>query len=491
MSQLAALEAADCFDEVTLAGERGGGKSYWQCGFQEDGALRYSDKSRGIMFRKTYAELEELQLAATEIFPTTGATYKTQPSAKYPLSNCWYWPNGATVKMRYLEAERDYGRYHGHQYTRVSFDEVTEYASPTPILKMISTLRSAHGVPCRMALTGNPGGIGHVWMRGRIFMTAPYTPYDDPETGLSRIFIPSKLNDNRDLRVNDPGYIKRLLAATQGNDALRRAWLEGDWDVLAGAFFNNFSRERHVIRPFQVPQHWTRFVSFDWGSAKPFSVGWWAISNGEVIRLRDGRSLWFPAGAMIRYREWYGKKGDEHNVGLKMFAEEVAHGIITREKEAGEQLAMPGDDHIGARIAYRVADPACYREDGGPSIAERMARAGCIFRAADNARVAGWDQMRARFEGEDGAPLIYIFNTCTDFIRTVPSLIHDKDRLEDLDTDGEDHAADEARYACMSRPLDLSPKKKRQPPGPKPGTMDWVMQYGQQPTPKKSKYRML
>lgn len=491
MSQLAALEAADCFDEVTLAGERGGGKSYWQCGFQEDGALRYGDKSRGIMFRKTYAELEELQLAATEIFPTTGAVYKTQPSAKYPLSNCWYWPSGATVKMRYLEAERDYGRYHGHQYTRVSFDEVTEYASPTPILKMISTLRSAYGVPCRMALTGNPGGIGHVWMRGRIFMTAPYTPYDDPETGLSRIFIPSKLNDNRDLRVNDPGYIKRLLAATQGNDALRKAWLEGDWDVLAGAFFNNFSRERHVIRPFQIPQHWTRFASFDWGSAKPFSVGWWAISNGEVIRLRDGRSLWFPAGSMIRYREWYGKKGDEHNVGLKMFAEEVAQGIITREKEAGEQLAMPGDDHIGARIAYRVADPACYREDGGPSIAERMARAGCIFRAADNARVAGWDQMRARFEGEDGAPLIYIFNTCTDFIRTVPSLIHDKDKLEDLDTDGEDHAADEARYACMSRPLDLSPKKKRPPPGPKPGTMDWVMQYGPQPTPKKSKYRML
>ena len=117
---------ADWCEDVFYGGERGGGKSDFQLGYQEDAALRYEGKSRGIMFRKTYNELEELQARASEIFPASGAIYKTQPSAKYPFSNCWYWPNGATVKMRYIEHERDYGRYHGHQYSHMSFDEVTE-----------------------------------------------------------------------------------------------------------------------------------------------------------------------------------------------------------------------------------------------------------------------------------------------------------------------------------------------------------------------------
>ena len=119
---------ADWCDEIFYGGERGGGKSDFQLGYQEDGALRYKSAWRGIMFRKTYAELEELQGRACEIFPSEGAEYKAQTSAGYPFSNCWYWPNGATVKMRYIEHERDYGRYHGHQYVGISFDEVTEYA---------------------------------------------------------------------------------------------------------------------------------------------------------------------------------------------------------------------------------------------------------------------------------------------------------------------------------------------------------------------------
>ena len=261
--------------------------------------------------------------------------------------------------------------------------------------------------------------------------------------------------------------------------------------MLAGAFFSNFSRELHVIRPFPIPTGWTRFASFDWGSARPFSVGWWSVSNGEPVRLKGGRVLWFPAGAIIRYREWYGKKSDEHNIGLKMVAEAVAQGIIDREKRAGELLCMPDDRHTGPRIAYRVADPACWKEDGGPSIAERMQRAGCIFRQADNSRITGWDQVRARLEGDDGAPMLYVFNTCTDLIRTMPALIHDEDTIEDLDTAGEDHAADEARYACMSRPLDLSVRKKRSTE-PKPYTYDWLEKHarGYRPPVTRSKYRM-
>lgn len=441
--------SADWCDELFYGGERGGGKSDFQIGYQEDGALSYGDKWRGIMFRKTYPELEELQSRAMEVFPHSGGVYKTQPSAEFPFSNCWYWPSGASVKMRFIEHERDYGRYHGHQYTGISFDEVTEYPTPSGLLKMLSTLRSPHGVPCTVRLTGNPGGIGHGWVKARYVNNGPYKPYVDPDTGFVRMFVPSKTDDNQILLRNDPHYRNRIKAATGGNDALRKAWLEGDWNIVAGAFFDCWRQSKHVIRPFAIPPHWLKFVSGDWGSAKPFSFGWWAVVSDDY-KTEEGLTL--PRGCMVRYREWYGVKKDSqgqtlYNVGLKMVAEDVGRGIVERESE---------------KIDYRVIDPAAFTQDGGPSIQERIWEGSgriAVWRRADNARVkqgkapGGWDMMRARLEGEaEDRPMAVCFSTCEDSIRTIPVMQHDPDRLEDLDTDGEDHAADDWRYACMSRP---------------------------------------
>lgn len=457
--QLAALEADWC-DEVFYGGERGGGKSDFQLGYQEDGALKFGTHSRGIMFRKTYPELEELQARAMEIFPQTGAIFKSQSSADYPFSNTWYWPNGASVKMRYIENERDYGRYHGHQYTRISFDEVTEYATPNGLLKMLSTLRSAEGIPCTVRLTGNPGGVGHSWVKSRyIDIGQAMTPYVDPETGFTRMFIPSRLEDNQILKARDPAYRSRILAATYGNDALRKAWLEGDWNIVAGAFFNCWSAKM-ILRPTQLPDNWARFRSGDWGSARPFSFGWWAIA-ADTWEHPDGQII--PRGSLIRYREYYGCEDPVKypNVGLKLTAEEVAENILL--KEQGETIS-----------GLSVLDPAAFSQDGGPSIAERMYRTSNFklnFAKADNARVAqrgaigGWDQMRSRMIGEDGKPFIYCFSNCTNSIRTIPLLQHDETRVEDVNTDMEDHAADEWRYACMSRPYvppkDLPPDPER------------------------------
>jgi len=189
-----------------------------------------------------------------------------------------------------------------------------------------------------------------------------------------------------------------------------------------------------------VPKEWLRFRSVDWGSRAPFSVGWWAVaSDGHATT--DGRTI--PRGALVRYREWYGASSP--NVGLKLTAEEVAHGIIGR---SGSEA-----------FAYTVVDPSMFAESGGPSLAERMMRVGLAgLRRGDNRRIAlagamgGWDQMRARIKGDGERPMLYTFSTCRDFIRTVPALQHDPDRPEDLDTAGEDHAADECRYACMSWP---------------------------------------
>ncbi len=282
--------AADWCDELFYAGERGGGKSDFQLGYQEDGALRYGKHSRGVMFRKTYAELEELQARAMEIFPASGAVYKSQPSAEYPFSNSWYWPSGASLKMRFIEHERDYGRYHGHQYCRISFDEVTEYATPSGLLKMLSTLRSPYGIPCTMRGTGNPGGVGHGWVKERYVRHGAFRPFTDPDTGFTRMFIPSKTADNTILLLNDPDYRNRIKAATGGNEALRKAWLEGDWDIVAGAFFDCWSRARHIVRPFEIPRHWLKFRSGDWGSARPFSFGWWAVVSDDHRTDEDRRS---------------------------------------------------------------------------------------------------------------------------------------------------------------------------------------------------------
>jgi hypothetical protein len=257
----------------------------------------------------------------------------------------------------------------------------------------------------------------------------------DDVSGLERVYIPSRVGDNRHLGAD---YVARLRAS--GAPELVRAWLEGDWSVIAGAFFPEFDMGRHVIAPRELPEHWFRFRSLDWGSARPFSVGWWAVSDGE---LQD-----IPRGALVRYREWYGSTG-KPNEGLRMTAEEVAQGIAQRE--AGDPKPENG--------LHGVADPAIFSSDGGPSIAERMARSAKVFfRPADNARVSrqgalgGWDQVRARLRGDETGPGLLIFSTCGDLIRTLPALQHDPDRPEDVDSDGEDHAPDEARYACMSRP---------------------------------------
>jgi len=226
-----------------------------------------------------------------------------------------------------------------------------------------------------------------------------------------------------------------------------------------GAFFDCWSGTRHVIKPFAIAPEWMRFRSMDWGSAVPFSVGWWAVVQDD-FKTEDGVVL--PRGCLVRYREYYGVKPGQPGVGIKLHAEAVARAIAGKEK----------DD----KISYGVLDPSAFKEDGGPSIAERMGRGSdgkVWFRPADNTRVArigamgGWDQMRARLVGDpEGRPMIVTFSTCVDSIRTIPFLQHDPDRPEDLLTDSEDHAADEWRYACMSRPYTRTiekPKKETLP----------------------------
>ena len=280
-------------------------------------------------------------------------------------------------------------------------------------------------------MTANPGGISHNFLKALYIDPSPPETYfydvtmKDPrnksDKGWMSMYIPSRMEDNKFI---DPNYGASLSGLPF---ELARALREGDWDLVVGSFFGDvFRRDRHVIKPFELPEHWLRFRSFDWGSTKPFCVGWYTVAQ---------QSDEFPDGALIKYREWYGAAGPDR--GLKLTAEEVAQGIKSRE----------GFE----RIDYSVADPSIWKWESGPSIGERMAKLGVRFRRADNSRVAGWDQIRQRLIGEDNTPMMYLFETCTDLIRTLPLMQHDKHRPEDINTKQEDHAVDELRYASMSR----------------------------------------
>lgn len=428
--------------EVLYGGARGGGKTDGVLGDFAAHASKYGEDAIGLMIRRERTQLVETIERSRQIYGPLGAKYNEQ-------EKMWRFTNGARLRFAYLERDADAEAYQGHSYTRVYIEEIGNFPKPDPVLKLMATLRSPAGVPVGFRATGNPGGPGHSWVKTRYIDPAPngWEIVTDDRTGNQRVFIPSKIADNEYLGED---YVARLRMS--GSDALVRAWLDGDWSAIEGAFFDCWSNARHVVEPFAIPEHWLRFRSMDWGSAAPFSVGWWAVASDDY-NLRVAASpleevkppgfhqstVEIPRGCLVRYREWYGQ-------GQKLSAEEVAEGI--KEREA--------DD---ASIAYGVLDPSAFAQDGGPSIAERMGRAGVIWRPADNKRVAqrgalgGWDQMRGRLKGDaDGRPMMVCFDNCVDSIRTIPLLQHDPDRQEDLDTEAEDHAADEWRYAAMSRP---------------------------------------
>jgi hypothetical protein len=421
-------------DITVFGGARGGGKTYASLGDFWLHAEDHGRDARGLMVRKTRTDLKDTIHTAINLYGN---------AASWREHGAFFdFRNGARLYMAFLENERDAQAYQGWSLTRCYLEEITQFSSLDPMMKLLATLRSGAGIRCQMKATCNPGGPAHFAVKSMFIDNGPLNLVRDPESGITRVFIPSRVQDNPALLESDPRYIDRLKAV--GSPQLVRAWLEGDWDVVEGSFFPEFDRARHVVPPFQIPHGWIRFRSMDWGSASPFSVGWWVVVQDSFEH--DGRIV--PRGAIVRYREWYGARGP--NEGLKMTAEEVARGIVQRET---------ADNGKREFIAYGVLDPSAFAVISGPSIAETLVRNKVSFRRADNARVArdkrmgGWDQLRARLKGNrDGQPLIFFFSHCRDLIRTLPMMVHDPVDPEDLDSDSDDHAVDDCRYACLSRP---------------------------------------
>lgn len=456
--------------EILYGGAAGGGKSH----LMRVAAVIWCSAIPGLqvyLFRRIRDDLVKNHMEGPNGFRQMLAGWVECGFVTIVEDEIRFW-NGSKIYLCHCKDEKDRFKYQGAEIHVLLIDELTHFTDT--IYRFLRNRVRMVGITLpeqyrdrfpRIICGANPGGIGHQFVKMTfIDGVVPLKPYRAPtnEGGMLRQFIPAVLEDNPSMGDEDPGYESRLMGL--GSDALVRAMRYGDWDIIDGAFFDCFNRQRHVVRPFAIPAQWLRFRAGDWGSAKPFAFGWFAVVT-DSFTTPCGHVL--PRGCLVMYREWYGIKQDEQgkfkpDTGLKMHADAVGKGVRVRD--------------FAERIEYGVLDPAAFSTNGGPSIAEMM-RAngeGATFRPADNARVSqrgamgGWDQVRGRLQGDDdGHAMLVFFDTCIHTLRTVPALQHDADRPEDLDTTAEDHAADMVRYGCMSRPwVRAKPAPKIPQPGP-------------------------
>jgi hypothetical protein len=451
--------------EVLYGGAAGGGKSH----LMRLAAIIWCAAIGGLqvyLFRRIRDDLVKNHMEGPKGFRALLAGWVNAGLCQIVEDEIRFW-NGSKIYLCHCKDEKDIYKYQGAEIHVLLIDELTHFTESMyrflrNRVRMVGVAIPANyaGMFPRILCGANPGNIGHLWVKrtfidGALPMALRQMP--PVEGGMLRQYIPAHLEDNPSMATDDPGYESRLEGL--GSDALVKAMRWGDWDIIEGAFFDCWDKRKHVIRPITIPEHWTRICGFDWGSASPFSVGWWAISSEAIEAETEAGPIAIPRGALIRYREWYGCARDESGVaiankGIKLTNVAIGKGI--KEREGKEKITL------------RVADPSIEANRGGITIHAEIAQSGVYFQKGDNTRVAGegpisgWAQVRQRMVGQDGAPMLYVFNTCVDFIRTVPALQHDKNRPEDLDSSGEDHIADETRYVCLSRPwIAASPQPAR------------------------------
>jgi len=394
---------------------------------------------RGILLRQSYPQLEEVVAKSFKWFPRIYGQRAVFNAGHY----YWKWNTGERLYFRHAARPQDYYNYHGHEYPWVGWDELTNWKDERLYLDMMSVCRSSHpGVPRHYRATCNPFGVGHHWVKHRLIDPAPRgRVYRDPQTGLLRLAIHSHYQENPHLVENDPDYLKRLEAL---DGPKREAWLLGSWDIVAGGMFGDlWDDRRHVIEPFAIPPSWYVDRSFDWGSYRPYSVGWWAQSDGSDVTLRDGTRMATRPGDLFRIAELYGWTG-KPNEGTQELASEIARKIRAAEAKLPVEV-RPGP-----------ADSSIWNTEDGHSIADSMAREGVYWVMANKSpgsRAHGWELLRERLKnvGKPDGPRLLVCSHCRQFIRTVPTLPRDPFDMDDVDSDSEDHIADETRYRLLAR----------------------------------------
>jgi hypothetical protein len=395
--------------DVLYGGAAGGGKSYAML----VDPLRYAHRAahRGLIIRRSMPELRELIDKSRELYP------KAFPGCKYKeVEKLWNFPSGAKIEFGFLERDADVYRYQGQAYSWIGFDEITHLPTEFAWNYLASRLRTTDPeIQTYMRCTANPGGAGATWVKKRYIDPAPsYEPFKGAD-GLTRKFIPARLQDNPYLATD--GRYEMMLKALPPTQ--RQQLLDGNWDVAEGAAFTEFNPLDHVITPFDIPLSWEKIKGIDYGYASESACVWGTVDPSD--------------GTLIIYRELY-KKG--------LTGVDLAAMLTNMELE--DPMSVPG-----------VLDTACWSRTGtiGPTVGETLQRAGHKLRRADKNRIQGKIQIHEYLKlQQSGRPRLQIFNTCPNLIRELQSIPLDKSNPEDVNTHAPDHAYDALRYLIMSRP---------------------------------------
>jgi len=395
--------------DVLYGGAAGGGKSYAML----VDPLRFCHRPahRALILRRTMPELRELIDKSRELYP------QAFPGAKFrEVEKIWNFPSGAKIEFGFLERDADVYRYQGQSYSWIGFDEITHLPTEFGWNYLSSRLRTTDSeIMPYLRCTANPGGVGAHWVKKRY--VDPFEPGEafKGADGLTRRFIPARLDDNPYL-AEDGRYEEMLKALPE---VQRRQLLEGNWDITEGAAFVEFDTEAHVIPPFEIPIGWERIKGIDYGYASESACIWAAVDRSD--------------GTLIVYRELYKK----NLTGVDL-------GEMITQMELLDPFSVAG-----------VLDTAAWARTGttGPTVGESLQQAGHKLRRADKNRIQGKIQIHEYLKlKQSGRPNIQIFNTCPNLIRELQSIPLDKNNPEDVDTHAPDHAYDALRYLIMSRP---------------------------------------
>ena len=395
--------------DVLYGGAAGGGKSYAML----VDPLRYAHRAahRALILRRSMPELRELIDKSRELYPQAFQGCKFREVEKL-----WNFPSGAKVEFGFLERDADVYRYQGQAYSWIGFDEITHLPTEFAWNYLASRLRTTDSeISPYLRCTANPGGVGAHWVKKRYLSPAPPNESFEGADGLTRKFIPARLEDNPYLSKD--GRYQQMLEALP--DVQRRQLLEGNWDITEGAAFTEFDLNNHIVTPFDIPLGWERLKGIDYGYASESACIWGAVDPTD--------------GTLIIYRELYQK----NLTGVDLAS------VITR-MEVQDPYSVQG-----------VLDTSAWARTGttGPTVGETLQLAGHKLRRADKNRIQGKIQIHEYLKvQQSGRPRLQIFNTCPNLIRELQGLPLDKNNPEDVDTHAPDHAYDALRYLIMSRP---------------------------------------
>lgn len=501
---------------ILYHGTRGPGKTDSQLmRFRRRVGQGYGRHWRGVIFDREYKNLDDLISKSLRWFPE----FNDGPSGKARFLSSksdykWVWPTGEELLFRTVRRDADYWSYHGQEFPFIGWNELTKYPNDNLFEMMMSCNRSSFRpedfpliidgdiykktgeivlvepddryaqeyllpeIPLEVFATCNPFGVGHNWVKKRFIDLAPpgkmvrkSTNVFNPRTQKREDVVKYQVHlfgSYKENKYLSPEYVAELESIRDPNK--RKAWLGGDWDVVSGGMFDDVWDESvHILRPFTIPHNWRIDRSFDYGSSAPFSVGWWAESDGSDVQLSDGTWVSTVKGDLFRIAEWYGWTG-KSNQGLRMLANEITAGIIEREIAMG----------IHGRVKPGPADNSIWNVENGNSIAADMRKQvrvdnklypGIEWLRSDKSpgsRIAGWERIRRFLDGakkktipdpKDPSktiilprehPGLFAFSNCRCFKDLFPNLPRDEDNPDDVDTDSEDHIGDEVRYRVLA-----------------------------------------